>query len=221
MDFQLRISERSSLLALMTFVTEASNPDITDEYGFTIVKKDREHLEELGLLTSRVNTRPHRGYVHELTDLGWRWCREELGSAVPEGAPRAYRLAYGVVRSFARYMERAGVEMADVFVVPRAPADEPDISTDEPEAPAVEDRIRAAYVDLVVEQDGYVNLNRLRNALDDLPRETLDEALRRLDLQQGVYLIPEANQKTLSQVERAAGIRIGGEDKHLLSIASA
>lgn len=213
MDIQLSMTERSALLVLMTFVEEASNPDIAARYGFSIDRKDRERLEKLGLLTIRLNTRPRRWYVHELTDLGWRWCREELATATPERAPRAYRLTYGVLNCLDQHMRRSRLEMADVFVPHGDPAERQ-------QPPAVEERIRAAYAALVAEQDGWVNLNRLRIALADLSREAVDEALRRLDLQPRVYLIPEANQKTLSNAERAAGIRIGGEDKHLLSIES-
>jgi hypothetical protein len=70
----------------------------------------------------------------------------------------------------------------------------------------------------VARPGAWVSLTRLRDALSLLSRQEVDDALLRLDLQPATYLIPEANQKTLSAADREAAIHIGGEDKHLLSI---
>lgn len=85
-------------------------------------------------------------------------------------------------------------------------------------AMGVDDRIRAAYAALVAEPGGWVGLRRLREALADIPRDTLDDALRALARTDGVDLVPEDNQKTLTAADRAASIRHGGQDKHLFSI---
>jgi hypothetical protein len=214
MDVQLSLPERSALLALMYLVDEASNAAITEKFGFTIDKKSRERLAELGFLTYRRGTDPGKPFVHELTDLGWRRCQEELASSTPQAAHKAYRLAYPIFNQFAAYMRRSGIQMADVFAHQEAPA------AVDVEAVDVDGRIRATYVELATEPEAWVNLNRVRTALADLSRDDVDQALLRLDLQPQVYLIPESNQKTLTDAERAASIRIGGEDKHLLSIES-
>lgn len=82
----------------------------------------------------------------------------------------------------------------------------------------IEQRIRTTYTALAATPHGWVSLGRLRGALADVPRAAMDEGLRRLDLVHGVFLVPEPNKKTLSDAERAAAIRIGGEDKHLIAI---
>ena len=46
----------------------------------------------------------------------------------------------------------------------------------------------------------------------------MDEELTRMISLPDVDLIPESNQKTLSPDDRAAAVRIGNQDKHLLRI---
>lgn len=198
---ELGVPERAALLALMTFVSEVSNRDLRGRYGFTIDGKVRRRLEDLKLITSRRAAGvPGRPFVLELTEAGWRWGREELGAAAPDGAPRAYRLAYGLMNVLDRYIERSGGTMADVFAVD------------------VEERIRDAYAGLADAPGAWVRLSRVRERLADLSRDEVDAALRRLDRRPGVLLDPEVNRKTLSDADRAAAVTIGGDDKHVLAI---
>jgi len=198
----LSVPERAALLALMTFVSEASNTDLRDRYGFAIDGKLRTRLEDLKLITSRRATGvPGRPYVVELTEEGWRWCREEL-RAVPEGKPKAYRIAYGLMNVLDRYLDRSDRTMADIFAVEEEP---------------VEDRIRAAYASLA-EPGGRLLLSRLRERLADLPREHVDAELRRLDRERAITLKPELNQKALTQDDRDAAISVAGDAKHLVVI---
>ena len=50
--------------------------------------------------------------------------------------------------------------------------------------------------------------------------EDLDDALARLRRAADVSLIPEENQKTLTDEERAAAVVVGNQQNHLLSIES-
>lgn len=203
---QLLLSEKIALLALATFVTEAANPDIKERYNFTIEKNIREQLEKQGFITVHQSARPGRPYVHELTDLGWRRCREELAADAPKGAEKAHRIMYGINKVFSEYMKRANATIADVFVLPGQPS------------ATVEERIRLSYRALTGEAGAFVSLTRLRSALGEVPRVEVDRALHQLALHPDVRLMPEANQKTLSDADRTAALHIGGEDKHLLSI---
>lgn len=212
----LSLPERSALLALMTFVDKASNPDIRARYHFTIDKKVREQLVDDGFITAYQAKELRGAFVHELTEKGWRQCRDELAADAPKGAWKADRLLCGVLRCVDAFMIRSRLEMADVFVPNGVPEGSP--------APAVSDvdeQIQSAYASLVSRPGGWVSLTRLRGALSQVSRRDLDEALLRLDLQPQIYLISEANQKTLTAADREAAIRIGGEDKHLLSIERA
>lgn len=82
----------------------------------------------------------------------------------------------------------------------------------------IEHRVRDAYQYLAAGQDGWINLRRLREYLTDIPRSELDRALRDMYPQPDVCLEPDINQKTLADADWAAAVRIGGEEKHLLSI---
>jgi hypothetical protein len=50
----------------------------------------------------------------------------------------------------------------------------------------------------------------------DAPRHLVDDVLRELERRPDVNLVPESNQKTLTQQDRDAAVVIGGQDKHLL-----
>ncbi|GAA1853713.1 hypothetical protein [Myceligenerans crystallogenes] len=207
-DSQLNLTERSALLALMTLTREASNAELADELGIKIEKKVRDRLLALGYIRAWQTGR-YRAWVHELTDEGWRRCGGELGSPAPAGAPKATRLQYGLTRRFAAYMARNDLRVADVFVL-----------DDEFVAPVtdVADRIRSVYAELAAEPGAWVSLRRVRSAVGDVRHADLDAALLQLVREPTVRLNPEFNQKTLTAEDRAAALRVGGADVHLLSI---
>jgi hypothetical protein len=136
--------------------------------------------------------------------------------------PKSYRLLYGVLNNVDLYMRRSECEMADFFsaeAAAAAVADPVPVTENHAlDADSVEKRIRSAYQDLVQEPRGWIGLRLLREKLDDLSQGDVDGGLLRLDLLPGVYLQPESDQKSLTDADRAAAIRIGGESKHLLSI---
>ncbi len=226
-DAPLGFPERVALFALMTFVDDAANPDVRARYGFAIDGKVRTRLKDGGYLTDyRDSHRPGRPFVLHLEEKGWRWCRDEL-RVLPSGEiPKAYRLLYGVLNSIDLYLRRSGYTMDEFFAIGGAPTEGAGAAKTMPQSPvtdvaAVEKQIRSAYHDLVVEPRGWVGLRTLRERLGGLARADVDVALLRLDLLPGVYLQPESDQKTLTEADRAAAIRIGGEAKHLLSIVGA
>jgi hypothetical protein len=132
---------------------------------------------------------------------------------------------YGVLNNIDIYMRRSGSTMADFFSAEAAPdavaGVVPGMGNQTPDTDSVEKRIRSAYQELVPEHRGWIGLRSLRERLADLPRGDVDEGLLRLDLRPGVYLQPESDQKSLTDADREAAIRIGGEPKHLLSIEGA
>jgi hypothetical protein len=82
-------------------------------------------------------------------------------------------------------------------------------------------RVEKAYADLTQDDpEGWVSLVRLRAhpALAQMSKEEQDQALREMEPLRGVNLEPDANQSRLTLGERRAAVRIGGEDRHLLSI---
>lgn len=124
---------------------------------------------------------------------------------------------FTVLAGLRRWLDRTDSRPADVFS-PRgdetAPLDSSDKTVD------IEASIRAAYASLAREPGSTVRLSRLRNELRDIPRADLDDALARLRRAADVSLIPEENQKTLTDEERAAAVVVGNQQNHLLSIES-
>jgi hypothetical protein len=132
--------------------------------------------------------------------------------ARPSGQGKAL---YTVLRALRRYFDRDDLAAGDVFIPldDLALAGEPDPLGDE-----VEEQVRAAYVRLAARAGGWVDLVRLRAELPDLSRHDLDAALTRMYRIEGVSLVPEENQKTLTAEDHAAAVSIGDQAKHLIAI---
>ncbi|WP_442932910.1 hypothetical protein [Mycobacterium kyogaense] len=168
--------------------------------GPALDKAGRDKLNRLGLIDSeRVGNR----YVHELTDRGWRLCRELLDALPPARATGPAKALQTILAGLGRYLDTAQLSLADVF----GPG----------QTPTVEDRIRAVYTELAPRPGGWVPLRRLRAELD-APRDAVDAALAALHRSPGVSVIPEENQKQLTDEDRAAAVLIGDRPKHLIAI---
>lgn len=76
----------------------------------------------------------------------------------------------------------------------------------------------AAYNALAASGSEWVSIADLRDRLGSMSREDLDAALRQLNRRPGVTLIPESEQTSMSQRIRNARVRLGGQDKHHISI---
>ncbi|KUI26641.1 hypothetical protein AU196_07560 [Mycobacterium sp. IS-1742] len=199
---ELSGTEQAVLLVLMSEARPVSNPEL-ERLGPKLDKPSRERLNRLRL----VDTTEGRPLVHELTDDGWAVCRTLFGAESPQPATGQGRALYTVLRALGRYFDTADLRPADVFLPPE------DAATD-----AVEDRVRETYHRLAQRPGGWVPLSRLRAELTDVGSVDLDGALVRLYQSPGVSLIPEENQKTLTQADRDAAIRIGNQPKHLIAI---
>ena len=82
-----------------------------------------------------------------------------------------------------------------------------------------EGQVLAAYDSLPKGPAGFVGLADLRNQLGDtLPRDVVDDALRRLSRQPGVHVSPVANRKSLTPRDRAAMLRIGEDENFMISV---
>ncbi|MGX7824632.1 hypothetical protein ACTG9Q_06030 [Actinokineospora sp. 24-640] len=209
----LSISEKSALLALMILGQKASNPEIQDFCGFTIDKPVRVVLVERKLIEAE-QSKAHRGaFVHELTEKGWQRCREQFADEMPPGGQKKDRILYRLAQWTGRLMDRTETTFADLTDVDEPAAVKPSPTT-------VDERVIAAYQDLATGPDAWIGLVELREALPDLARAELDEALHRIAELPQVYFTPEVNQKTLTDADREAALYLGGEHKHFLSVES-
>ncbi|MBX7452167.1 hypothetical protein GR927_29615 [Mycolicibacterium sp. 3033] len=200
---ELTGTERAVLLVLMARARPVPNSELA-ALGPTLDKAGREKLNRLGLIDSE---RAGNRYVHELTDRGWRMCRELLDAPPPARATGPAKALQTVLGGLGRYLESAQLSLADLFGASQTP----------PVTPSVEDRIRAVYTELAPRPGGWVPLRRLRAELD-APRDAVDAALAALHRTPGVSVIPEENQKQLTDEDRAAAVLIGDRPKHLIAI---
>jgi hypothetical protein len=85
-------------------------------------------------------------------------------------------------------------------------------------ARTTEDRIRN-IVEFIAEQAGtqYVSIRVVREALGN--PAGFDQAMVNLYSAQDVDIIPQSAQQLLTAEDRAAAVRCGGQDKHLVALA--
>lgn len=216
---ELTGTEQAVLLVLMAEAAPVPNPRLRD-LGPELKKGHRDRLRDKGL----IDVKPGTPMVLELTDAGWKLCRAIIGTDAPDGVRGQNKTLYTLMKALGRYLDHADLALADVF----APADDDtavSVSTEgvAPEREGtvggdVEDRIRNAYRQLARRPGSWVGLVKVRSALPDVSRDEVDTALLRLYQAPGVSLIPEENQKTLTDADRTAAVRIGNKDNHLIAI---
>ncbi|AHC24855.1 MULTISPECIES: hypothetical protein [Mycobacteriaceae] len=191
-------TERAVLLVLMAQARPVPNADLL-AYGPKLDKRSRDKLNTLDLIESeRVGGR----YVHELTDRGWRLCRDIIAAGAPPRSTGPAKTLYTVLAGLGRYLDTADLSLAELFW-PK-------------QAPSAADRITQAYTELAERPGAWVGLRTLRQQLDDVA--DLDDTLTQLYRTGAISLIPEENQKVLTDEDRAAAITIGGQAKHLIAI---
>ena len=104
------------MFALLSAARKLSNAELQELIGARLVGKERRKLNELKLVASE---RRGRWFVHELSEAGLRWCKEEL-AAGQEGRPTSLeRSLYLVLGMFERYMTAARLSLADVATLDR------------------------------------------------------------------------------------------------------
>jgi hypothetical protein len=215
---ELSARERAVLFALLSEARKLSNAELKTLIGIRLDGKERRKLNDLKFVESEITG---RAFVHELSDAGWRWCADQL-SAGPAGhrtsLERAHYLLFGV---FARHLNAAQLSLADlVCTTPEPPAPtgkhvRRDAATGGGDLTA---RIASAYEALAPAPGEFIRLSELRKRLADIPRPELDGALTAMFTSQRVNLIPQSGQQTLTAADHGSALRVGGEQKHLISI---
>jgi hypothetical protein len=210
----LTARQRAVLFALLGEARQVANPELEQLIGVRLDGAERRDLNDRKLVESVKVGRP---FAHELTDKGWRWCNEELAATPGEQAGSLERAHYRVFGLFARYLDAAGLSLADI-VRPEPAANQTADAADAADAADLTVSIEAAYHSLAPGLGAFVSLRELRLRLPGRPRPDVDAALAALFTAQRVNLIPQSDQRALSDADRDAGVRIGGEHKHLISI---
>lgn len=201
-------SESALLIVLMSEARPISNTELKERFKLTLTGEGRRRLNDMKFVESQMEGRT---YVHQLGEKGWARCHRELNFESPRARALGAALT-SMLGGVHRYLESKGHSLADVFaptvVLKTEPASNVDLTT----------RIRDAYRVLADKPGAWVGFVELRERLADVSRPDLDEALRQLERVADVNIVPQSNQKALSEADRTAALRIGGQDKHFLAI---
>jgi hypothetical protein len=196
----LTTREQYAVLALMAIGREANNHELMAVAGLEITGDVRRSLNAANLVVSR---RDGRGYVHELSDEGWEWCESALSADRPARANHQTAVLFAILDGLGRYLATNVVPVSAVF------------------QPDVEAWIRAVYARSAATPAAWVRLVTVRDALHGVSRDMLDDALDRMVDQPDVHLRAETDEGLLTDDDRKAAVKIGGETLHLLRIGSA
>jgi hypothetical protein len=206
----LTVRQRAVLFALLGEARQVANPELEQLIGVRLDGADRRQLNARKYVES---TKVGRAYLHELSDAGWRWCAQELAAPPGERAGSLERAHYKVFGLFARHLDAAGLTLADIA----CPTSDAPAST-AANAADLTAVIEAGYRSVAATAGEFVSLRELRLRLADRTRPDVDAALTTMFTAQRINLIPQSNQQALSDADREAALRIGGEYKHLISI---
>jgi hypothetical protein len=195
-------TESAILVVLMSENRAIRNTDLKEHFGFELRKPSRDKLNRLGYIQTSTEGRV---MVHRLGDAAWDRFRKPLNF---DGArPRAFGAALGsLLAAVQRDLERNNRSLAMAFA--------PELA----EPVDVTDRIRETYAAIASAPRAWVSIADIRRKLDDVDRAALDAALRRLEQAPDVNIVPESNQKVLSEEDRRAAVTIGDQPKHFLAI---
>jgi hypothetical protein len=197
-DDRLTPQERLALFGLMAVARKVTNAELKDAVGIELTGGPRRRLNERKLVTSE---KQGRSFVHELTEPGWARCKEEFSAPRPPRAGGYGGVLHGVLAALDRNIERGGPQLFELF------------------KPDAELLIRKAYEDRADGPAAPVRLSALRDAIDgQVGSKDLDAELVRMADQPGVHLRAIVNQQTLTDADREAAVRLGGEDRHNLQI---
>ncbi|MEO0810273.1 MAG: hypothetical protein AAFW82_06490 [Pseudomonadota bacterium] len=198
------IRERAAMLALMALNREILNGELDAKYKLGLDKKQRERLNADGLIVSR---KIGRGFAHELTDRGWAWVMRELEAPVPKRAGSAGGGLYAVLNGLAGALASHDMRLADLFGSP--------LST---RSSSLDERIRTVYRNQAKRAKDWIYLSDIRAQLTEVPKNEVDSVLLKMFLNKEIRLTLEEDQKSLTANQRAAAIRVGMNDMHLMSM---
>ncbi|WFE37826.1 hypothetical protein [Micromonospora sp. WMMD998] len=209
----LTASESAILVVLMAEAREVLNTELRDRYHLDVRKPQRDKLTRLHYVASR---KSGSTYALQLDDKGWVRMQGDLDFALRGASALGAALTALQTNLRDRVLARSGcATLAELFALTDVRASAP--APADP-AGALTARVVSACRALADEPGAWVSLRRLRPFFADVPRDDLDEALRRLSREPDVTIAPESNQKTLTEADIRAALRLGGQENHLLAI---
>ena len=175
-----------------------------------VKKPDRDALVREGLIRSDPKSRP---IMLEVTDKGWAWAGDHLDAELPKRSVHGAAILQAWLKQLRTFMAANGFVLADVLGTPvtSKPAHD-DYS-------ALRARIRQSYLEATAGRlNQRVFLNVLRDGLRDVDRSALDDALRKMHLEEGSHLSGSDNPPEITDAIRDASLDFKGERMFVLWI---
>jgi len=204
MTERLTNQDISALLTLMSVArTEITNTELDELTGIRITGDVLKRLNAQELVKStRTGNKP---YVHVLTEKGWTRCRYEFTAERPTRPGYFGYAFYALLKGLDGFLDREHRALKDMFQSVGASHD-------------LETRIRTAYGKLARESRDWVRLAELRPLLNGVDRGDVDCVLKAMSRAKQAHLAPDPDRKSVTSDDRAAAVRFGGEDNHLITI---
>jgi hypothetical protein len=175
-----------------------------------VKKPDRDALVREGLIRSNPKSRP---IMLEVTDKGWAWAGDHLDAELPKRSVHGAAILQAWLKQLRTFMAVNGFVLADVLGTPvtSKPAHD-DYS-------ALRARIRQSYLEATAGRlNQRVFLHVLRDGLRDVDRSALDDALRKMHLEDGSHLSGSDNPPEITDAIRDASLDFKGERMFVLWI---
>lgn len=199
------IRERAVMIALAAMGGECSNVVLAKSYRLDLIRKFRDRLNKDGLIESR---RENRSFTHTLTEKGWKQVESEMGAEVPPRSGSAAGALYALLAGLKPAAERAGGLKALLASEVGTPPVEGDLKA----------QIRSAYRALAKRSQDWVMLRDLRPRIGGAAKSEVDTALKQMNRMREIVLTLKEDQSALTPEDRAAAVRIGVDDMHMLSM---
>jgi hypothetical protein len=177
-----------------------------------VKRPDREALITTGLITTE---KRGRNLWLEVTDKGWSWAADHLDADLPQRSTAGSVVLQGWLTRLKAFMQLRGLVLADILA-PQPPSRPEQRPLD---YPAVRERIRKAYLDVT---GGQLNtralLSDIRDRVKDIDRSSVDSALKRMHLEEGITLSGLNNPQEITPAIREAELSFKGQPMYVLWI---
>jgi hypothetical protein len=196
-------------LMLWALLTKPGGAGLQKDIRPEMKKADRDALVSEGLIASVAKSRP---IMLEVTDKGWAWAGDHLDAELPKRSVYGAAILQAWLKQLKTFMAAKGFGLADLLATPATPEPRDDY-------PALRERIRQSYLDAT---GGRLNqrvfLSVVRDRLRDVGGAVLDDALRKMHLEDGAHLSGTDNPPEITPAIRDASVDFKGERMFVLWI---
>lgn len=209
---ELSAIESATLIVLMAENRDIPNTELVKKFYLKLAPASRSKLTSLGYVHVDTSVKP---MIFRLTDAGWARCKEpfDFKDSGAKFTGAALGTLVRAVQEDLRRCNRSPAMMFDPGIQPVAAPEPHTVTTDDLLA-----EIRLEYKALAQSPGDWVNVADLRERFGSVRREDMDAALRELEQQRDVNIVPQADENSLSERTRQAAVIIGRQPKHFIAI---